>query len=127
VFLQEAMDFVPRPESEQPPDLRFGEFAGTIAFQRQSLKGRSRDAGSTGFQVSRDILGQVERDLHRQFLDLIVATGVRCLVPAFHLTRMWIAFDRQAVIGGRAANSFRAERVSTQACLNPKTAVGRPS
>jgi hypothetical protein len=70
------MDFVPRPESEQPPDLRFGEFAGTIAFQRQALKGRSRDAGSTAFQVARAILGRLSVICiaSSQFLDLFAAT-----------------------------------------------------
>src|ERR1039457_1869930 len=71
MFLQEAMDLVSRTEFEQPPDLRFRELAGTIALQRQALKGRPRDAGSSGLKMASDILRQVERDLHGWLFDAI--------------------------------------------------------
>src|ERR1035437_415794 len=54
------MDLVSRTEFEQPPNLRFRELAGTIALQRQALKGRPRDAGSSGLKMASDILRQVE-------------------------------------------------------------------
>jgi hypothetical protein len=64
VPLQKTMNFIPRAQIKQAPNLRFGEPAGTIGFNRKALKGCPRKIGFDGFEMSSDILRQVERNLH---------------------------------------------------------------
>lgn len=69
---EEAIHLVPRPNTQQPPCLRYGESPRPDAFQGDRFQRSVRHAARIGAELTGKILGDFELNLHGGFYAIIL-------------------------------------------------------